>query len=164
MPIKNIEERRAYQREWKRKRRLEGSEVDNRIKYDQNFWLKIQVMIDQGLSRKEILDLTKISRDTWTSAVSIGKIIVPPKSPPKGRGGLKRLYFTPEHHCSECDLPPVWNDKKLVMVLDHINGINNDNRRENLRLLCPNCNSQTDTFSGRNVRKSNGGSTPSGAA
>ena len=37
------------------------------------------------------------------------------------------------------------------MVLDHINGINNDHRLENLRMLCPNCNSQQDTFAGRNV-------------
>jgi 5-methylcytosine-specific restriction endonuclease McrA len=39
------------------------------------------------------------------------------------------------------------------MVLDHINGIPNDNRIENLRFLCPNCNSQTDTFAGRNTNR-----------
>jgi hypothetical protein len=39
------------------------------------------------------------------------------------------------------------------MVLDHINGVPNDNRLENLRFLCPNCNSQTDTFAGRNVKR-----------
>jgi 5-methylcytosine-specific restriction endonuclease McrA len=38
------------------------------------------------------------------------------------------------------------------MILDHINGIKNDSRLLNLRLLCPNCNSQTATFSGRNVK------------
>lgn len=38
------------------------------------------------------------------------------------------------------------------MVLDHINGIHNDNRLENLRMLCPNCNSQTLTFTGRNSK------------
>ena len=44
----------------------------------------------------------------------------------------------------------------LVLQLDHINGINNDNRLENLRLLCPNCHSQTKSFCGRNVKhKSN---------
>jgi hypothetical protein len=38
------------------------------------------------------------------------------------------------------------------MVIDHINGKNNDNRIENLRLLCPNCNSQQDTFCGKNTK------------
>jgi 5-methylcytosine-specific restriction endonuclease McrA len=36
-----------------------------------------------------------------------------------------------------------------VLHLDHINGINNDNRRENLRFLCPNCHSQTPTYGNR---------------
>jgi 5-methylcytosine-specific restriction endonuclease McrA len=49
--------------------------------------------------------------------------------------------------CSMCDAEPEWKGKPLILVLDHINGINNDNRLENLRFLCPNCNSQTETFS-----------------
>lgn len=51
--------------------------------------------------------------------------------------------------CYECGQPSVWNEKRLVLVLDHINGARNDNRIENLRMLCPNCNSQTDTFAGK---------------
>jgi hypothetical protein len=54
--------------------------------------------------------------------------------------------------CVECGQPPVWCGKPLIMVLDHINGNPTDNRLENLRLLCSNCNSQTDTFCGRNKR------------
>ena len=48
------------------------------------------------------------------------------------------------------DRPPTWRSKPLVLVLDHINGVNDDYRADNLRLLCPNCNSQTSTFCGRN--------------
>jgi hypothetical protein len=40
-----------------------------------------------------------------------------------------------------------------MLVLDHINGINDDYRPGNLRLLCPNCHSQTPTFAGRNRQK-----------
>ena len=47
--------------------------------------------------------------------------------------------------CSICGIKE-WNGKPLVLQLDHINGDNRDNRIENLRLLCPNCHSQTETF------------------
>lgn len=48
--------------------------------------------------------------------------------------------------CSECPVKSTWNGMKLTLVLDHINGVNDDNRIRNLRLLCPNCNSQQPTF------------------
>jgi len=55
--------------------------------------------------------------------------------------------------CYICNQIPIWNNKKLSLQLDHINGINNDNRIENLRILCPNCHSQTETYSGKNTNK-----------
>ena len=57
------------------------------------------------------------------------------------------------YSCSDCGLLPIWNGKPISMVLDHINGVPNDNRLENLRFLCPNCNSQTVTFAGRNIKR-----------
>lgn len=54
-----------------------------------------------------------------------------------------------KNECAICGLQPFWKGKPLVMVLDHINGISDDHRLENLRLLCSNCNSQTDTFVGK---------------
>ncbi|MGD9729892.1 MAG: HNH endonuclease [Nitrospira sp.] len=57
-----------------------------------------------------------------------------------------------ENKCSECGQSPVWNNKPLVLELDHINGDRLDNRIENLRILCGHCHSQTPTFRGRNKR------------
>lgn len=48
--------------------------------------------------------------------------------------------------CDCCGMTDTWVGKKLVMHLDHINGVNNDHRIENLRFLCPNCHSQTETY------------------
>jgi hypothetical protein len=55
--------------------------------------------------------------------------------------------------CYICGCPPIWNGKLLSLQLDHINGISNDNRIENLRLLCPNCHSQTANFAGKNKNR-----------
>jgi len=55
--------------------------------------------------------------------------------------------------CALCGQRPRWKRKPLVLILDHINGVPDDYRAENLRLLCPNCNSQQATFSGRNAKR-----------
>jgi hypothetical protein len=59
-----------------------------------------------------------------------------------------------EDKCAKCGQLPLWNNEILVMQLDHINGDIADNRIENLRLLCPNCHSQTETYGGKNSKKS----------
>jgi Zn finger protein HypA/HybF involved in hydrogenase expression len=51
-----------------------------------------------------------------------------------------------EYKCQECGILDEWNGKKIQLQIDHINGKNNDNCLKNLRYLCPNCHSQTDTY------------------
>jgi Zn finger protein HypA/HybF involved in hydrogenase expression len=58
-----------------------------------------------------------------------------------------------KYECYECGIT-TWRSKKISLQLDHINGIHNDHRIENLRLLCPNCHSQTETFCGKNKKAS----------
>lgn len=73
-----------------------------------------------------------------------------------GRCSLKRRIITDKiipYICSECNNPGEYNGKPLSLHLDHANGINNDNRVENLRFLCPNCHSQTETYAGKNIGK-----------
>jgi hypothetical protein len=54
------------------------------------------------------------------------------------------------NECYACGLGPKWSGKTLALQLDHINGVNDDHRIKNLRVLCPNCHSQTDTWCARN--------------
>ncbi len=58
-----------------------------------------------------------------------------------------------KYECSLCENKGEWMGKKLPLVLDHINGINNDNRLENLRFLCSNCDSQLPTYKNRRGSK-----------
>ena len=58
-----------------------------------------------------------------------------------------------KNKCYECGHTGDWNGKPLCLQIDHINGVSNDNRLKNLRLLCPNCHSQSSTFSARNKKR-----------
>ena len=63
------------------------------------------------------------------------------------------IILTKWYSCSECGISE-WNDKPITLQLDHIDGNADNNHEDNLRLLCPNCHSQTDTFGAKN--KGNG--------
>ena len=75
--------------------------------------------------------------------------------------GVIREYIIKEQEnkCAICGIENTWNEKELNFVLDHINGDASNSSRENVRLICPNCDSQLDTYksknkqSARNARK-----------
>ncbi len=91
----------------------------------------------------------------WVYKTPIEDILVEHSS--VGSNSLKHRVFEEgllENKCSECSLSDTWNARPIVLHLDHINGIKTDNRLENLRILCPNCHSQTDTYCGKNKKVS----------
>lgn len=61
---------------------------------------------------------------------------------------LPRILLFEKYECKHCGIYE-WRGKRIVLQIDHINGDNTDNRLENIRLLCPNCHSQTDTYAGK---------------
>lgn len=69
---------------------------------------------------------------------------------------LRKYYLSgnyTKYICSICGQEPMWYNKPLTLILDHINGKNHDDRLENLRWVCPNCNQQLDTTNGKNIVK-----------
>ena len=65
---------------------------------------------------------------------------------------LKPIILKEQNNvCSICGLSTLWNNKELHFILDHIDGDATNNLRSNLRLICPNCDSQLDTYKSRNI-------------
>lgn len=67
------------------------------------------------------------------------------------RGGLReKLLEYYGSFCSICKIKPIWNGKPLVLILDHIDGDASNNSVDNLRFICPNCDSQLETYKSKN--------------
>lgn len=88
-----------------------------------------------------------------TKARSLSEILV--KDSIYNRHDLKKRLIKAGmliNKCSLCGQGDIWMGKPMSLVLDHINGVNDDNRISNLRLVCPNCNATLDTHCGRNIK------------
>ena len=83
----------------------------------------------------------------WRKKVDLADLLVKGKF--RNTGNLKKRLFTDmlkQEQCEECGQLPMWNGKKLVLHLDHIDGNASNNLLTNLRILCPNCHTQTHTY------------------
>lgn len=70
------------------------------------------------------------------------------------RGALKeRLYAAglKDRDCELCGQGEQWRGRRMALILDHVNGVGDDHRLENLRIVCPNCAATLDTHCGRNL-------------
>jgi hypothetical protein len=148
-------------------RRL-GLRADPRFarRYD---WQAVQRAIDEErLSRRGCMLRFGFCAETWADAVSRGDLVPKPRATPleellvagrpRQRGHLKTRLLRSGLKANRCEVCGVssWLGKPLSLELHHVNGDGNDNRLENLQLLCGNCHSQTDNWGGRALRRGDG--------
>lgn len=124
-------------------------------------WVEVQRYYDAGHSVAECRRRFGMANRTFTEAVRRGVIITRPQAVPMAdllvagrsrrrshvKGRLLRSGLKPPR-CEQCGIDQ-WRGSPIALELHHVNGDGNDNRLQNLRLLCPNCHSQTENWGGR---------------
>ena len=126
-------------------------------------WEAVQVYYDKGHTYAECREKFGFSAGSWSKRVRLGTIVTRSKrftlqrilTQSISRASIKRRLMEAgilKNKCDECGIMD-WHGKPLSIQLHHSNGIRNDHRFENLRMLCPNCHSQTSTFGTRNRKR-----------
>jgi hypothetical protein len=128
-------------------------------------WSAIQAHYDTGATVRECLVTFGCSNNAWQKAMirraivtrSAAWTVEEALSRSRCRKTIKTHLLRAgilHNRCDWCGLSS-WRGRTISIQIDHVNGIRDDHRLENLRMLCPNCHSQTDTFAAKNI-KSNG--------
>lgn len=144
-------------------RRL-GIPADSRFhrRYD---WAAIQASYNTGLSVRQCQAQFGFNRASWHKAVARGDVVPRPPARPieeilssgrrRSRNHVKARLFSAglkERVCESCGLL-IWLGQPIGLELHHVNGDGDDNRLENLQLLCGNCHAQTPNWGARNKGK-----------
>ena len=125
-------------------------------------WSAVQSYYDAGHSYRECRAAFGFSAASWTKAVRRGVLQARAREWPltevirraKSRTHLKRRLLRAgvlANYCEGCGITD-WRGRPIAIQIDHVNGEARDNRLENLRMLCPNCHSQTETWGARNKK------------
>jgi hypothetical protein len=138
-----------------------GYDGDERFRrrYD---WAAVQSYYDEGRSAAECREHFGFAKASWDSAVKDGRITPRAAATPiadllvhsarGSRRSIKRRLLAEglkAPRCETCGLTE-WLGREIQLELHHINGDGQDNRLENLQILCPNCHAQTENFGVRN--------------
>lgn len=137
----------------RQKLRIEDRASDGRRRHD---WQLVQDYYNEGHSFYECMAVFKFCRGAWHKAVlrreitprPLGRAIDEVLLFGKSRRNIKVRILNAgllENRCQACGLDQ-WQGEPLTIQIDHINGVCDDHRLENLRMLCPNCHSQTENL------------------
>lgn len=129
------------------------SDVSNKIFKNKNTGNRQTIKKYIKLYDLDISHFKNNNNNTFRKKINLNDILV--ENSTYNRMHLKnRLYKEglKGRKCEICGQTEEWHGKHMSLILDHINGINDDNRLENLRILCPNCNATLDTHCGKNIK------------
>ena len=114
---------------------------------------RLEISPTKNLAYRHTVEHKQRLREKYRAQYPNSKIFV--ENSTYNRASLKRRIIEDgliDYVCGICGQLPEWNGMPMMLIIDHINGVNNDNRIDNLRFVCSNCDSQLETYKSRNKK------------